>query len=97
MKIQLHSLSLAACLATATALLSTGCAGDRYRQSTGELIDDRATSSRVRRALGDDTQYKYSMVEVNTFKGTTQLIGWNSVAMIWFVLTRTKRDGASRE
>ena len=87
MKIQLHGLSLAACLATATALLSTGCAGDRYKQSTGEHIDDRATSSRVKSALGDDTQYKYSMVEVKTFKGTTQLSG--------FVNTRDQKSRAA--
>ena len=76
MKIQLHSLSLAACLATAIALLSTGCAGDRYKQSTGEHIDDKATSMRVRSALGDDVEYKYPMVEVKTFKGVTQLSGF---------------------
>jgi hypothetical protein len=29
----------------------TGCAGDRYHQSTGEAIDDRAISSRVKSAL----------------------------------------------
>ena len=84
MKMQLQSLSLAACLVTAAALLSTGCAGDRYRQSTGEHIDDSATSTRVKSALADDTQYKYSMVQVKTFKGTTQLSG--------FVNTRDQCD-----
>ena len=54
----------------------TGCAGDRYTQSTGEHIDDRATSSRVKRALGEDTQYKYEGVNVETFKGTVQLSGF---------------------
>ena len=54
----------------------TGCAGDRYKQSTGEHIDDRATSSRVKRALGEDTQYKYAGVNVETFKGTAQLSGF---------------------
>ena len=76
MKTRLHSLSMALCLVSATALLGTGCAGDRYRQSTGEHIDDSATSLRVKRALGDDIQYKSSMVEVKTFKGTTQLSGF---------------------
>ena len=56
MKIQLYSLSMALCLISATALLGTGCAGDRYRQSSGEHIDDSATSSRVKRALSDETQ-----------------------------------------
>ena len=55
----------------------TGCTtGSRYEQSGGERIDDRATSSRVRAALGEDTQYKYGGVNVETFKGTVQLSGF---------------------
>lgn len=54
----------------------TGCAGNRYTQSTGERIDDKADSSRVRSALSDDTQYKYDDVKVQTFKGVVQLSGF---------------------
>src|SRR4029078_6795345 len=54
----------------------TGCAGDRYTQSTGERIDDKADSGRVRKALSDDTQYKYGDVTVATFKGVVQLSGF---------------------
>ncbi len=54
----------------------TGCAGDRYTQSTGERIDDKADSSRVRAALSDDKQYKYEDVKVQTFKGVVQLSGF---------------------
>jgi osmotically-inducible protein OsmY len=54
----------------------TGCAGDRYTQSTGERIDDKSESSRVRGALSDDTQYKYEDVKVQTFKGVVQLSGF---------------------
>ncbi len=58
-------------------LTVTGCAtGNRYEQSTGERIDDHGTSSRVRSALGDDAEYKYSGVNVETFKGTVQLSGF---------------------
>jgi len=53
-----------------------GCAGDRYTQSTGERIDDKADSSRVRSALSADTQYKYDDVKVQTFKGVVQLSGF---------------------
>ncbi len=53
-----------------------GCAGDRYTQSTGEHIDDKAESSRVRAALSEDTQYKYDDVKVQTFKGVVQLSGF---------------------
>ena len=54
----------------------TGCAGDRYHQSTGESIDDHATSMRVRSALSGDADYKYEDVQVTTFKGTVQLSGF---------------------
>lgn len=54
----------------------TGCAGDRYTQSTGESIDDRATTSRVRKALSEDAQYKYGDINVQTFKGVVQLSGF---------------------
>ena len=64
-------------LGTLGALItSAGCAGDRYTQSTGEHIDDMATSSRVKSALGADNQYKYPMVDVKTFKGKCQLSGF---------------------
>ena len=54
----------------------TGCAGDRYTQSTGERIDDNRTSERVREALGADTQFKYTDVKVQSFKGVVQLSGF---------------------
>ena len=53
-----------------------GCAGNSYTQSTGEKIDDHADSSRVRKALSEDTQYKYGDVKVQTFKGVVQLSGF---------------------
>jgi|SRR5882672_4829797 len=57
-------------------ILATGCAGSRYDRSTGESIDDRATTSRVKSALGSDTVYKYPDVKVTTFKGRVQLSGF---------------------
>ncbi len=57
-------------------ILATGCAGTRYDRSTGESIDDRATSARVKSALHDDTAYKYPDVKVSTFKGQVQLSGF---------------------
>lgn len=54
----------------------TGCAGDRYTRSTGEMIDDKAQSARVNLALSKDTEYKYSDVKVQTFKHTVQLSGF---------------------
>jgi hyperosmotically inducible protein len=73
----LKALGLAVSMSAAVMVCGvTGCAGNRYEQSTGEHIDDRATSMRVKHALGEDPQYKYSMVEVKTFKGVTQLSGF---------------------
>lgn len=54
----------------------SGCAGNRYTQSTGERIDDSGDSSRVKKALAADTQYKYEDVNVQTFKGVVQLSGF---------------------
>jgi osmotically-inducible protein OsmY len=58
------------------ALLTSGCAGDRYHESTGEGIDDTAITGRVKSALHGDSQYKYGDVHVVTFKGTVQLSGF---------------------
>jgi osmotically-inducible protein OsmY len=70
-------LGLALCLgAMPLVSLVTGCAGDRYHQSTGENIDDHATTMRVKSALGNNAEYKFDGVDVDTFKGTVQLSGW---------------------
>jgi hyperosmotically inducible periplasmic protein len=57
-------------------MVVTGCAGDRYHESTGESIDDTATTARVKSALSGDPQFKYGDVHVATFKGTVQLSGF---------------------
>ncbi len=87
MKHQTQSILAAILLGTAVTAIMSGCAGDQYTQSTGEKIDDSTTSMRVKSALGDDTQFKYPMVEVKTFKGTTQLSG--------FVNTRAQKSRAA--
>jgi len=72
---RINSIGMAIILAAA-AVGFTGCAGNRYEQSTGEHIDDVATTGRVKSALGKDTVYKYPDVKVTTFKGTVQLSGF---------------------
>jgi osmotically-inducible protein OsmY len=71
-----NRLTVTVFLATATIIGVSGCAGDRYHESTGEHIDDPATTSRVKSALGADDMYKYPDVKVSTFKGTVQLSGF---------------------
>jgi len=56
--------------------LVTGCAGDKYHESTGEDIDDTATTGRVKGNLGKDSQFKFDDIHVTTFKGTVQLSGF---------------------
>ena len=74
---KINSLGAAAWLAVAGMVGVTGCtAGDRYNESTGEHIDDSATTGRVKLALNNDTMYKYPDVSVTTFKGTVQLSGF---------------------
>jgi hypothetical protein len=74
----LKVLTLILCVGAMPLLLGvTGCTtGSRYEQSSGERIDDHNTSSRVRAALADDSQYKYDGVNVETFKGVVQLSGF---------------------
>jgi osmotically-inducible protein OsmY len=70
-------LGLALCLSAIPLITAvTGCAGDRYHQSTGEAIDDHGISTRVKSALSNDAEYKYDEVDVKTFKGTVQLSGF---------------------
>jgi hyperosmotically inducible periplasmic protein len=70
-------LGLALCLGGLPLVtMTTGCAGDRYHQSTGEAIDDKGISMRVKSALSNDAEYKYEGVQVTTFKGTVQLSGF---------------------
>ena len=76
-KIYRTAIGLCICL-TALPLVATlsGCAGDRYHQSTGEAIDDTGITTRVKSALSNDGAYKYDDVQVQTFKGTVQLSGF---------------------
>ena len=71
------ALGLVLCLvALPLATMVTGCAGDRYHQSTGEAIDDQGITMRVKSALSGDAEYKYEGVQVQAFKGTVQLSGF---------------------
>ena|ERR1017187_8181195 len=54
----------------------TGCAGDRYHQSTDHRIDDNRTAARVREALAADADYKYDGVKVIASAGVVQLSGF---------------------
>src|ERR1700744_3793523 len=79
MKIQTNTIYLAAWLGmvtTGAVLGITGCAGDKYSRSTGEYIDDKGIDARVNSALKDNGEYKFTDVQVVSFKGTVQLSGF---------------------
>ena len=71
-------LALALGLSAGSAILVTitGCAGDPYKRSTGEYIDDKTLSMRVTSALHDNADYKFDDVDVTALKGTLQLSGF---------------------
>lgn len=81
----MKALCMAFTLAVSAVVGWTGCAGNRYHESTGEYVDDSSLTARVKSALGNDS-YKYPDVKVTTFKGTVQLSG--------FVDDRSQRDRA---
>lgn len=62
------------------AVLQTGCAGTATRESTGEMIDDAAITTKVKTAFVRDPLVKALDVKVDTFKGTVQLNGFVDTA-----------------
>jgi osmotically-inducible protein OsmY len=82
---KIQVLCVAFTLAVSAVAGLTGCAGDRYHESTGEYVDDSSITARVKSALDNDS-YKYPDVKVITFKGTVQLSG--------FVDDRSQKDRA---
>ena len=74
-------------MALSLATFTTGCAGDRYHKSTGEVIDDAAVTSKVKTALLGDPDVKGLAVKVKTYRGEVQLSG--------FVDTQAQKDRAA--
>jgi hyperosmotically inducible periplasmic protein len=88
MKKNIISLCVALCLGLPVVTTFVGCAGDRYERSTGQYIDDKALVMRVKGALGDNPEYKFESVNVDSFRGTVQLSG--------FVNTSSQKAEAAR-
>ena len=88
MKKNIISLCVALCLGLPAVTTFVGCAGSSTDRSTGEYIDDKALTMRVKDALGDNQEYKFEGVNVDSFKGTVQLSG--------FVNNTTQRSEAAR-
>jgi len=79
MKRALQGFTLAVMLGSS--LLITGCTTEqRGGRTTGEYIDDKTLSARVRGALNDSAEYKFPDVKVDSMRGTVQLSGFVSTA-----------------
>ncbi|HTD67825.1 MAG TPA: BON domain-containing protein [Candidatus Limnocylindria bacterium] len=71
-----QGISLAFVLASSS-LLSTGCTTEqRAGRTTGEYVDDKTLNGRVRAALSDSPDYKFTDVNVESMRGTVQLSGF---------------------
>lgn len=70
----LRIICLAVCLTVTSVFL--GCAGDRYQQSTGEMVDSAAITAKVKAALLDDPEVSGLAVKVKTYRGEVQLSGF---------------------
>ena len=76
-KRNITTLWLVGCLSLSAAVtILPGCAGNKYDRSTGEYIDDKALAMRVKHALHENSEYKLSGVDVQSFRNNIQLSGF---------------------
>jgi len=62
------------CIALVTAFL--GCASTPKSAGTGEYIDDRVITTKVKAAIFEEPTLKVFQINVDTFKGEVQLSGF---------------------
>ncbi len=82
MKRLIKSCGLAVCL-TLTSFVTVavvGCAGNRYERSTGEYIDDKSITAKVKADLFAGKEVSGFAVKVETYKGVVQLSGFVDTA-----------------
>ena len=53
-----------------------GCAGNSTERSTGQYVDDKTISTKVKTALIEDKQVKARDIDVETYKGVVALSGF---------------------
>ena len=75
------SLKRFAGILTAGAMLfALGCAATATRESTGQIIDDSAITTKVKKAIFDEPSLKVAQINVETYKSVVQLSGFVDVA-----------------
>jgi hyperosmotically inducible protein len=67
-----------AILLAAAMLSSMGCAATATRESTGQVIDDSAITTKVKKAIFDEPTLKVAQISVETYKSVVQLSGFVS-------------------
>jgi hyperosmotically inducible protein len=77
-----------AALAAVPFTFTTGCAVAQQQESTGQYVDDKTISTKVKTALYEDPVVKGTQVNVNTFQGVVQLSG--------FVENETQKERAGQ-
>ena len=59
------------------------CASTATHESTGQVIDDSAITTKVKKAIFDEPSLKVAQINVETYKSVVQLSGWvDSTAQI---------------
>jgi len=60
----------------AAMLFAIGCAATSTRESTGQIIDDSAITTKVKKAIFDEPTLKVTQINVETYKSVVQLSGF---------------------
>jgi len=76
MKRQIACLLLATSLTVAPAILTTGCAVTRGKESAGQYAKDKEIAARVKSALYMDSTTKGTEIKVQSMQGVVQLSGF---------------------
>jgi hyperosmotically inducible periplasmic protein len=63
-------------IAIAAAVTLGACAGSGTERSTGQYVDDKTITTKVKTALIEDEQTKARNINVDTYKGVVQLSGF---------------------
>ena len=63
-------------LSAAIMVVLAGCAGNATERSTGQYVDDKTISTKVKTALINDEQVKARNIDVETYKGVVALSGF---------------------
>lgn len=76
MKVQNYGRAAVVVLVTVLIVSIAACAGDRTRRSTGEYVDDKTITAKVKAALIEDPDVKALQINVDTYNGVVQLNGF---------------------